>query len=85
MEDQFQLHAQGLESPATQHFGIVPSDTAFLATIPRALYANTSGTATLEDRAGAVITYNLIAGQILPFRAVRVRATGTSAALIGWA
>ena len=84
MADPFENHATKLESPGTRHFPIVPSDTQFLAVPPRAIYVNVSGAAALEDGDGVVIIYNLTAGQIMPFRWVRVRQTGTNAALIGW-
>jgi hypothetical protein len=84
LPDPFESHSSKLESPGAQHFTIAPSDTVFLATPTRAIYVNAAGTAVLEDRNGNAISYNLAAGQIVPFRAVRVRATGTTASLIGW-
>jgi hypothetical protein len=38
----------------------------------------------LEDEAGNALTYFVQAGQIIPFRAVKVRATGTTATVFGW-
>jgi hypothetical protein len=38
----------------------------------------------LEDATGTALTYLVQPGQIIPFRAVRVRATGTTATVFGW-
>ncbi len=84
MSDNFQAHQRGLESPADRHVAIVPSDTLPVIPRPRALWCDTGGSLALEDAAGTVLTYTVAAGQILPFRAVRVRATGTTATVIGW-
>lgn len=43
------------------------------------------GRAYLRDAAGVEVTYTVQDGQILPFRAARVLATGTTAAsIVGW-
>ena len=84
MSDNFKGFARGLTSPAALHTTVVPSDTTDLNPIPRALYCAQSGSAVLRDAAGTPVTYQLVAGQILPLRAVRVLATGTTATLIGW-
>lgn len=84
MSNPFRHHARGLESPASQHFNITPSDSADLPKRPRVLYCSAAGTAVLRDEAGADLSYSLAAGQILPFSPLRVLATGTTAALIGW-
>lgn len=84
MSDRFQGHAKGLESPADSHFAITPSDSLMISPRPRALYCQTAGTAALMDAAGTVVSYQVQAGQVLPFRASRVMATGTTATLIGW-
>lgn len=82
MPDPFESTASGLDSPATRHFAITPAD-ADLAIRPRALYCNVSGTVVVRDDLGTTITYNMIVGQILPIRAVQVRAAST-ATVIGW-
>ncbi|WP_373355114.1 hypothetical protein [Pseudoroseicyclus sp. CXY001] len=84
MADNFASHAQTLTSPAGRHRAITPSDAADLDPVPRALYVNASGSAVLRDSEGTSVTYQLTAGQVLPMRAVRVMATGTTAGLIGW-
>lgn len=82
--DNFESHQRGLESPADRHQAIVPSDSAPVDPRPRALYCQTAGEVAVEDRQGVVLTYAVQAGQVLPFRAARVRATGTTATVYGW-
>ncbi|WEK48508.1 MAG: hypothetical protein P0Y66_11765 [Candidatus Kaistia colombiensis] len=84
MSDPFAGAASGLSGPATRHFAISPSDSADLAIRPRALLFQTDGNAVLRDESGTDITYGRYAGDVLPIRAVRVLATGTTATLIGW-
>ncbi len=84
MSDNFQNHQRGLESPADRHTAITPSDTSPVLPRPRALWCQTAGNLAIEDSAGNVLTYAVAAGQIIPFRAVRIRATGTTATVIGW-
>ncbi|TNC73704.1 spike base protein, RCAP_Rcc01079 family [Rubellimicrobium roseum] len=84
MSDNFQNHQRGLESPADRHQAITPSDTAPVVPRPRALWCQTAGDLAIEDRDGTRLTYAVAAGQILPFRAVRVLATGTTATVYGW-
>lgn len=84
MSDPFQYHSPGLDSPARHHALIVPSDSANLPTTPRALYCAAAGTAVLRDAAGTDLSYDLAQGDLLPLRAVRVLATGTTATLYGW-
>jgi hypothetical protein len=82
--DHFDTHQRGLDSPAESHQAIVPSDSTPVDPRPRALYVQTAGDLALEDRSGTVLTYAVQAGQVLPFRASRVRATGTTATVYGW-
>ncbi|MGZ9812065.1 spike base protein, RCAP_Rcc01079 family [Pseudoroseicyclus sp. H15] len=84
MADNFATHAESLNSPASRHQVITPDDGADLSPVPRALFCNASGTAVIRDAAGTDVAYDLMAGQILPLRARRVLATGTTAGLIGW-
>jgi hypothetical protein len=84
MSDNFQTHQRGLESPADRHIAIVPSDTQPVLPRPRALWCQSPGELALEDSTGTVLIYSVVQGQILPFRAVRVRATGTTATVFGW-
>jgi len=84
MSDPFQNNATGLTSPALNHYTITPSDSADLPVRPRAIFALTDGNAVLRDQAGVDVTYPVTAGTLLPFRPVRVLATGTTATLVAW-
>ena len=83
MSDPFISHNVSLDSPATRHAAVTPDDDADLPVKPRALYILTDGN--LAVRAGAVdITYPVFAGQVFPFRGVRVLETGTTATCVAW-
>jgi hypothetical protein len=83
-DDRFDAHAIGLESPADRHAEITPSDDDPVIPRPRALWVNVGGTLVLEDGDGTALSYNVEAGQIIPFRAVKVKETGTSATVYRW-
>jgi hypothetical protein len=82
--DPFSGHARGLESPATAHFAITPTDGADLTPRPRVLYVLTSGVLAIRDGAGVVIQYPVIAGGVLPFSAAGIEQTATTATVAGW-
>jgi len=85
MTDTFENFASSLDSPAEHHFTVTPSDTADLAIRPRALRIGGAGTIVLRDRAGADVAYAVQAGEVLPVRALRVLATGTTATdIVAW-
>lgn len=84
MIDPFKYQARSRQSPASQHFAIVPSDSTDLPIRPRVLYCAADGTAMVRDGVGNDLSYSLLAGDILPISAVRVLATGTTATLYGW-
>ncbi|WP_336802488.1 spike base protein, RCAP_Rcc01079 family [Kaistia sp. MMO-174] len=73
-----------ISGPGTRHFAVTPSNTADLSIQPRALYIASGTTVAIRDEGGVDITYPVTAGQILPFRGVRILATGTDATVIGW-
>ncbi len=81
MADNFASHAPGLESPAVYHFAVVPGASDF-AIIPRAFWVQADGTVTLKDAAGVSVVYNVVAGDILPLRAVAC--TAATATVVGW-
>ena len=80
-DSRFGTHVTGLDGPADYHFAITPGASEF-AQIPRAIYCEAAGTATIEDANGVALVYTLVAGQLLPFRARRV--TAATATLRGW-
>lgn len=81
MADNFSSYAQGLDSPARAAFAITPHDTNDLAITPRALWTGAGGTIVciLADDSAEVTFSDVAAGCILPIRAKRVLATGTTA------
>lgn len=84
MIDGFANLYKELDSPGDMHYPLVASDTVDLPRIPRVIVALTSGVLVLRDRLGITIPYTVIIGDKLPFRAVRLMATGTSAVAVGW-
>jgi hypothetical protein len=82
MSDPFENTAPNLNGPAYRHFAITPADSD-LATIPRALFVTADGDVVIRDAGGVDVTYPVTAGQIIPFRAVQVRAA-TTATVVGW-
>ncbi|MBL4813129.1 MAG: hypothetical protein JKX69_12430 [Rhodobacteraceae bacterium] len=84
MADNFRHFTQSLNAPASTHRAVTPDDNNDLDPIPRAIFCAADGTAVIVDRLGNQLSYTLTSGQVLPFRAHRVMATGTSATLIAW-
>lgn len=84
MADNFSQVAKSMESPATRHFTITPSDTVDMTNRPRALYCTIGGNVAVRDELGVVITYPVLAGQVLAFRGTRIMATNTTATVVGW-
>lgn len=84
MSDNFQTFQRSLSSPAERHYAITPADGADVVPRPRALYVQAGGNLALRDAAGTVLAYAVTPGQVLPFRAARVMATGTTATVYGW-
>lgn len=81
MTDRYATFSSSLDSPADTHLAITPGPDPIVPR-PRALYCNTAGTVTVVDRGGVSLTYTVSAGQILPFRAVRI--TAATATVYGW-
>jgi hypothetical protein len=84
MPDNFASHATGLTSPASIHRTITPNNGIDLPFRPRALKALTAGNVAVRDAAGTIITYPVVAGEVLDFRATGVESTGTTATVVGW-
>jgi hypothetical protein len=83
MPDRYESYTSGLESPATHGFSVTPSDSADLPETTRALFVGTSGAVSLVLASGAeIVLTGVLGGSLLPLRAMRVRATGTTAASI---
>lgn len=80
MTDEFKQYNPALNSPAEKAAAITPNDGADLAATTRAIYVGTAGdlAVILVDDANAVTFANVPVG-IIPIRARRVLATGTTA------
>jgi hypothetical protein len=81
MADRYLQTAGVTNFPALGWYAVTPSDSTDLATPARALYVGTGGNVALDDGDGhtAVVFKNVASGAVLPVRAVRVRATSTTA------
>ncbi|HVH02474.1 MAG TPA: hypothetical protein VM891_05915 [Amaricoccus sp.] len=80
MTDSFRRHSRSLTAPPEQGVAVVPSDTAELAAVTRALYVGGAGDlAVVMAGGGEVVLAAVPAGTLLPMRVTRVRATGTTA------
>jgi hypothetical protein len=80
MADKFSNHSVGLTAPATNAFAITTSNSDDLAHVTRALYVGVTGNIAVVMKNGdSVIFTNVPAGTVLPIRAARVSATGTTA------
>ena len=84
MLDPYASSARGLESPCLRHFAITPANGVNVAIRPRVLRVLTGGTLSLRDEAGTILAYTVSAGEIVPFSAVGIEATGTTATVAGW-
>lgn len=81
--DAFSNQNPGLSAPASDGFAITPNDGADLARVPRAIFVGGAGAVALVTKRGTTLTFSgLTAGTILPVRANRVLATGTTATLL---
>ena len=81
--DPYLNHAVGRDSPGMRHALITPSDTTDIPIRPRALYVLAAGNLAIRDGAGVDQVYPVQPG-LLPFSAVRILATGTTATVVGW-
>ncbi len=68
-----------LADPAQHAFAVTPGDEADLTNWALALYVGGSGDVRLDTWAGETVTFANVPAGILPVRARRVRATGTTA------
>lgn len=80
MTDRFEGRAAHMAGPATHGFAITPHDSTLLSETTRAIYVGGFGSVVVVLSSGAELTLaNVPAGTVLPVRAQRVKATGTSA------
>jgi hypothetical protein len=85
MVDNFASYGDGLDAPAHSAFAITPSDTVDLAIDTRAIYVGAVGDIKVNMVGSGTVTFTAVPqGTVLPIRASRVYATGTTATtLIG--
>ena len=84
--DEYGSYQGGLSSPASEAFAITPHNTNELAKTTRGIYVGTGGDLSVVLRnGGAAVTFSDVpSGVILPVRATKVMATGTTASgLVG--
>jgi len=83
--DNFRYHDPGLTGVARRQIPITPDDNADLPERPRILFVKTAGTVTIVCEDGVEDTYDLPANFELHISPVRVKATDTTADVVGWA
>lgn len=77
--DKFALAPETLESPLSGGFDITPSDSADLEATTRGITAQMGGTLRVTLKSGAIVNTAVATGGMLPVRATRVHASGTTA------
>lgn len=81
--DPFETQSQSLTAPIRAAAPVTPDDAADLAVLPRALYIGAPGDLTLTLAEGQTVTFQALPeGTVLPVRAARVHASGTTAGAI---
>lgn len=71
--------------PGDSHIEITPNDDTDIDPNIRALKIGIEGDIVIRDKNGVDVTYTVVAGEIIPFAAKRVLATGTTAQnIVGW-
>ncbi len=81
--DPFEGKAHTVDAPASHAFAVTPDDANDLGVVARGLYVGAGGDVALRTPSGEDVTFsNVSGGAILPVRALRVLATGTTASAI---
>ncbi|TCM54327.1 hypothetical protein C8J36_105184 [Rhizobium sp. PP-F2F-G48] len=85
MTDRYAHTADSLSSPATHAFAITPADALDLPETTRAIFVGSGGAIALRMQSGALVTLaGVPQGTLLPLRADRILASGTTASgLVG--
>lgn len=79
--DSFSRFSDSPSAPARRMFDITPHDSAEVDPLPKAIRADGEGTVTLRAAGSdADVTVTMTAGEILPVRALHIRAAGTTVA-----
>lgn len=69
-------------APCARHALVTPGS-GVISPRPEAIYVNSDGVIIADDERDVTVTYNVKAGQNLPFIPKRIL-TGTTAAVIAW-
>lgn len=77
--DPFKDHAETTGDPVRNALQIVPDDDNDLSILPRALVALQTGEMRATFQNGEIVTVQIHAGMIYPYRVTRIHATGTTA------
>ncbi|MHC0055454.1 spike base protein, RCAP_Rcc01079 family [Actibacterium sp. D379-3] len=81
--DTFSSQSSSLTAPVRDAAAVTPSDAAALPVLSRALYVGAGGDLAVVTAGGQSVVFTGVpAGSLLPVRAARVLATGTSAGAI---
>ena len=85
MADSFSSSMPGLSSPGANAFAVIGNDGTDLINATRGIYVGGAGDVKVTTVGGSTVTFAAVpAGGVLPVRAVRIFATGTTATnLIG--
>ena len=78
-EDLWNYGSVSREAPASNAAQVTPSDSVDLTYVSRAVFIGAAGTLSVEMHGGGTVSFDAYAGMILPIRATRVNATGTTA------
>ncbi|MEM7709150.1 MAG: hypothetical protein AAF264_00010 [Pseudomonadota bacterium] len=79
MQDPFDDHMTGLESPPTRAAAVAPNDAADLAMAGRAINVAGSGTVQVTTTTGSTVVIYVAAGVLFPIRVRRIWASNTTA------
>ncbi len=78
--DKFSDYPTSLTAPARDAATVAPNDATDLAVLPRAIYVGQTGDLSVRLAGGQTVVFRAVqAGSVLPVRAARVNATGTTA------
>lgn len=81
--DKFSDYPTNLTAPAREGAAVTPNDLTDLTVLPRALYVGQGGAVAVNLAGGQNLVFaGVQGGTVLPVRAQRVLATGTTAASI---
>ena len=81
MADAYADRGDAVSSQARRLIAVTPSDSTDLADVAKAVYVGTGGDVSIiaAGDTTAVVLKNLLSGSLIPVRAKRVMATGTTA------